>query len=70
MNSQTVGHISTNGGIRGHSAGDVFPAIIMIKGNPFGIQTYHVLQHPRLDPDVGYVSYAIAHSWASLTPRF
>lgn len=32
MNTKTSGHLSTNGGIRGHSAGTIYPWRIMITG--------------------------------------
>ena len=31
--SATKGHMTIQGGIRGHSAGDIFPYIIVLKGN-------------------------------------
>ena len=33
MTTSTSGHIDTNGGIRGHSAGEVFPWRVMGQGN-------------------------------------
>lgn len=32
MKSKTSGHLAVQGGIRGHSAGDIFPYIVMLKG--------------------------------------
>ena len=32
MKSITSGHLKTNGGIRGHSAGDIFPWRVMAQG--------------------------------------
>ncbi len=32
MNTLTAGHLSDNGGLRGHSVGDIFPYRIMIQG--------------------------------------
>ena len=40
---QTSGHLATNGGIRGHSAGDIFPYIIMLKGTEIGTLRYHLI---------------------------
>jgi len=31
----TKGHLSTNGGVRGHSAGSFFPILVRGKGNVF-----------------------------------
>ena len=70
MNNQTSGHCANSMGVRGHSAGTVFPAVIVIKGNPFEVLTYHVINHPFIDPDTGYHSYHIAEGKASLTPRY
>ncbi|AUR81865.1 hypothetical protein NVP1015O_51 [Vibrio phage 1.015.O._10N.222.51.E5] len=33
--ASTAGHLASNGGIRGHSAGDSFPMLVVGKGNPF-----------------------------------
>jgi hypothetical protein len=33
MKTSTKGHMATQGGIRGHSAGDIFPYVIYIKGD-------------------------------------
>lgn len=42
MRNQTAGHLANNGGIRGHSAGDIFPYVIMIKGSWKDGFSYHV----------------------------
>lgn len=69
MNNQTIGHMAGSMGVRGHSAGTIFPAVIMIKGNPFGVLSYHVVNHPFVDADATYHSYHIAEQIAALTPR-
>lgn len=38
MKNQTAGHLAISGGVRGHSAGGIFPYIIAIKGN-----NYHLI---------------------------
>lgn len=45
MSTLTKGHLSTNGGIRGHSAGDIFPYRIMIQG------TFDALKYYVINPD-------------------
>lgn len=70
MNNQTSGHCANSMGVRGHSAGDIFPAVIMIKGNPFGAVQYYIINHPRLDKDYGYHNFSAAHMAASCTARF
>lgn len=69
MNNQTAGHRADSMGVRGHSAGDIFPAVIMIKGSFVDGFTYHVLNHPHVPSDMGFNRYTTAHSWASETPR-
>ena len=32
MQTTTAGHLSSNGGIRGHSAGDFYPYRVMVQG--------------------------------------
>lgn len=32
--ASTSGHLASNGGLRGHSVGDVFPYVPYFKGNP------------------------------------
>lgn len=38
----TTGHLSNNGGVRGHSAGDFFPYRVMVQGT-FEHLTYWVI---------------------------
>lgn len=40
---QTSGHLANSQGIRGHSAGDIFPYIIMLKGTEIGTLRYHLV---------------------------
>lgn len=35
---KTAGHLASNGGVRGHSAGDTFPFIVIRKGEKWRIQ--------------------------------
>lgn len=35
MNSNTKGHMDISGGVRGHSAGEIFPYVIAIKGGEY-----------------------------------
>lgn len=70
MDSQTVGHRQDSMGVRGHSAGDIFPSVIMIKGNPFGAVQYHIINHPRLNAEYGYHNFHAAHMAAQCTARF
>lgn len=42
MTTKTSGHLSNNGGIRGHSAGDFYPYRVMIQGT-FDNLKYHVI---------------------------
>ena len=71
MSTTTSGHCVNSAGIRGHSAGSIFPAVIMIKGNPFevGSLTYHILNHPQCESYLGWHSYAAAENHAAYTPR-
>lgn len=69
MNNQTAGHCANSMGVRGHSAGTVFPSVILIKGSFSDGFTYHVLNHPHLDPAAGYNRYTTAELQAQLTPR-
>lgn len=69
MTSQTKGHLANSGGVRGHSAGDIFPATIMIKGSfELGFR-YHVLNHPALDPRTGWSRYSTATNIAKMRAR-
>lgn len=43
MTTSTSGHLSNNGGIRGHSAGDIFPWRVMAQGT-FDSLRWHVIK--------------------------
>jgi len=45
----TSGHLSNNGGVRGHSAGDFFPWRVMVKGSD-------TLRYIVINPDGSYMS--------------
>ena len=40
MSTTTSGHLSGNGGVRGHSAGEFFPFMIMAQGTPDALRHY------------------------------
>ncbi len=40
---KTTGHLTTNGGIRGHSAGDIFPWRVMAQGVGSSLR-WHVIK--------------------------
>lgn len=42
----TKRHLSDNGGIRGHSAGDYFPYLVVGRGNPFKDSFRWEVWHP------------------------
>ena len=67
--STTSGHCANSMGVRGHSAGDIFPAVVMIKGSfELGFR-YHVLNHPALDPRTGWGRYSTATNIAKMRAR-
>ena len=47
MVHQTSGHMTTSQGIRGHSAGDTFPYVVVVKGSWADGFTYHVIGNGR-----------------------
>ena len=51
------------------TAGDIFPATIMIKGSFVEGFTYHILNHPFIPSTLGWCRYDIAHTHALETPR-
>ena len=70
MQSQTIGHCANSMGVRGHSAGTVFPAVIYGKGSfTTGVQ-YHIMNHPQLSESYPYANYQAAEMAASCTARF
>ena len=40
---KTSGHLVSNGGVRGHSAGDFFPFRVIAKGSPYTVLTWQVI---------------------------
>ena len=57
MQAITAGHLSSNGGIRGHSAGDFYPYRVLIKG------TLDNLRYIVVHPDGGYMNtWKTAHN--------
>ena len=68
--NQTAGHCANSMGVRGHSAGEIFPAVIMIKGCFATGFKYHVLNHPMVDERTGWKAYGSAHKIASMRARF
>lgn len=69
MAASTLGHCANSAGIRGHSAGDIFPAVIVIKGSfELGFR-YHVLNHPALNPLTGWGTYKTATTIARMRAR-
>jgi hypothetical protein len=69
MSNQTIGHCANSMGVRGHSAGTIFPAVIMMKGSFVEGFTFHVLNHPFVPSDIGWNRYNIAEEQAFFTPR-
>jgi len=67
--STTSGHCANSMGVRGHSAGDVFPAVIYLKGCFTEGFTYHILNHPKCEEGYGYCNYYAAYMTALCTPR-
>ena len=61
--SATAGHCAGNGGLRGHSVGDVFPVVVYQRGNPDSLTHWLRLPDGR---DIGpYFSYDDVHSAAA-----
>lgn len=59
----TAGHCAGNGGLRGHSVGDVFPVVVYQRGNPGFITHWLRLPDGR---DIGpYHSYDDVHRAAA-----
>lgn len=61
----TKPHLSNSGGIRGHSAGDIFPYIIVLVGSFVdGFNYYIVGQGRTVDTHLPLMSYTDAHEVA------
>lgn len=67
--SSTKGHMSSNGGIRGHSAGDIFPLIIMVVGSFKLGFSYHIIGNGLKMGQSIWATYEIAHRQAMLKAR-
>ena len=53
MQTTTSGHLNNNGGIRGHSAGDIYPWRIMAQGTLNALK-YHVIAPNGKQVNTGY----------------
>ena len=53
MQTVTAGHLSSNGGVRGHSAGDFFPYRVMVQGTIDSL-TYWVIDPTGAQLATGY----------------
>ena len=65
MSTTTSGHISSNGGVRGHSAGEFFPFIVMAQGTIDGLR-WHVIKPNGEKLGKGHVKVATAHKAARM----
>jgi hypothetical protein len=63
MDNLTSGHMSTQQGIRGHSAGDVFPYVIVAVGTPDEL-SWHITGMGLAIGDCTWSSYYYAHKVA------
>lgn len=64
VNSHTKGHLQGSGGVRGHSAGDIFPYIIMVVGSfKLGFK-YHLIGNGFKIGECKWANYAAAHGYA------
>jgi hypothetical protein len=63
MDNLTSGHMSTQQGIRGHSAGDVFPYVIVAVGTPDELR-WHITGMGIAIGDSVWRTYAAAHNFA------
>jgi hypothetical protein len=64
MSLQTKGHLVNQGGIRGHSAGDIFPYIIVLVGNPEILIRYNVIGKGIKIGQLTWKTYKQAHASA------
>lgn len=65
MQTTTSGHLSTNGGIRGHSAGEIFPWRVLITG-PMDNLKYWVVNPAGRKCNEPYASYKAAYGMAAI----
>lgn len=63
---QTKGHLQGSGGVRGHSAGDIFPLIVMVVGSFKLGFSYHIIGNGLKMGEKVCQSYTIAHNEARL----
>lgn len=63
MQTITSGHLSNNGGLRGHSAGDIFPWRVVITGT-FDSLKYWVVNPAGEKAKYPHGSYGEAHNLA------
>ena len=62
MQSKTAGHLAGSGGVRGHSAGDIFPYVIYAQGT-FDSLVWHIKGNGA-DRTLDFASYDFAHEYA------
>lgn len=59
----TRGHLSGNGGLRGHSVGGVFPCVVFARGNP-NVKLDWCFLAPNGSEFGGFISYEDAYAAA------
>lgn len=62
----TRGHLSGNGGLRGHSVGGVFPCVVYASGNIHEAPPVWNFVSPDSEQHTGYSSYEEAESAARI----
>jgi hypothetical protein len=67
MQTITAGHLSNNGGLRGHSVGDFYPYVVMGVGTLDNLKWWVV--HPSGAKVYGWNTIAMAVSHAQLLYR-
>ncbi len=65
MSALTSGHLASNMGIRGHSAGDIYPFRVMVQGTMDNLR-YHVIKPNGKKLGEGQYSSAAAYKVARL----
>ena len=63
MSDSTSGHLTNNGGLRGHSAGDIFPWRVLITGTMDNLK-YWIVSPTGKKGAFPYDSYATAYRMA------